>query len=502
MAFFTAIAVLGTVLLLYVLFVKWRQQYWARKGVPQLKPNLLFGDQMPMVTGAKSLQDFFLEMYQHSKAAGFRHIGIYNTFKPEYVPLDLNVIRLMLTKDFAHFGGHGMFSHKNDPLSMNMFSLEGKEWKDIRTKLTPIFTTGKMKMMFETLLEKSKGLNNVVHGYVRNNTPINIKETLARFTTDTIGIIAFGLECDTLNAPDHKFREIGRKAMQPYLWRFIVELLFSYDILGKLGYHAFGSDVESYFTQIVKETINYRESNNVQRKDFIQLMIQLKNQGTVIDGELKGKNFVTTQEIINEAFLFYRAGFETSSSTMTFAFFELAQNPDIQEKLREEILSTLEKHEGNITYDVLMEMEYLDKVIKESLRKYPVVSMLPRICTKDYKLPDSDIVIEKGTRVHVPIIGIHLDPEYYPNPAQFNPENFSPENKAKRPDFTWIPFGEGPRQCIGLRFGIMQSKVGLVSLLKDFRFTLDSTMKPPYESDKGSLVYMFKKNVMLRATKI
>nr|WDY85978.1 cytochrome P450 6HY4 [Pagiophloeus tsushimanus] len=502
MAVFTAIAVLGIVSLLYFFYVKWRQQYWARKGVPQLEPNVLFGDQMPMVTGAKSLQDFFLEMYQQCKAAGFKHVGIYNTFRPEYVPLDLNIIKLILTKDFVHFGGHGVFKHKNDPLTMHMFNLDGKEWKDIRTKLTPIFTTGKMKMMFETLLEKTVGLNKVIAKHISNNEPIHIKETLARFTTDIIGSVAFGLQCDTLNEPNHKFREIGRKAIKPVLWKFLIESVFSHNLLGNLGYHSVESDVESYFTKIVTETINYRENNNVQRKDFMQLMLQLKNQGTVIDGQMKGNNFVNTQEIINEAFLFYLAGFETSSSTMTFALFELARNPDIQEKLRTDILTTLEKHGGNITYDAVMEMEYLDKVIKEALRRYPVVSMLPRICTKKYTLPDSNIVIEKGTRVHIPIIGIQMDPEYYPNPERFDPENFSPENKAKRPDFTWIPFGEGPRQCIGLRFGIMQSKVGIVSLLKDFRFTLDATMKPPYEADTASLVYMFKKDLMLKATKL
>lgn len=99
--------------------------------------------------------------------------------------------------------------------------------------------------------------------------------------------------------------------------------------------------------------------------------------------------------------------------------------------------------------------------------------MLPRFCTKSYKVPGTDLVIEKGnrcsknvyqnidfigiigTRVHIPVLGIHRDAQYYPNPEEFNPENFSQENKAIRPDYTWMPFGEGPRMCIG-KSGIIQ----------------------------------------------
>lgn len=85
----------------------------------------------------------------------------------------------------------------------------------------------------------------------------------------------------------------------------------------------------------------------------------------------------------------------------------------------------------------------------ESLRKFPPATGLPRICTKSYKVPGTNMVIDKGTRVQISVWGIHMDPKYYPNPEVFDPERFSEENKASRPDFTFLPFGEGPRMCIG-----------------------------------------------------
>jgi len=145
---------------------------------------------------------------------------------------------------------------------------------------------------------------------------------------------------------------------------------------------------------------------------------------------------------------------------------------------------------------------FLCRKLNETLRKFPPVSGLPGICTKDYKVPGTDVVIEKGTRVNIPVWGIQMDPEYYPDPEKFDPERFSEENKAKRPDMTFLPFGEGPRMCIGLRFGMLQSKVGLVSLIRNFNFTLNKKTPLPIEMSSSSLIISVKGEVWLDATKI
>lgn len=85
----------------------------------------------------------------------------------------------------------------------------------------------------------------------------------------------------------------------------------------------------------------------------------------------------------------------------------------------------------------------------EALRKYPPASIIPRVCVEDYQIPDTNITIEKGTRVIIPALGLHRDPEFYPDPDKFDPERFNDENKQNIPPFTYVPFGEGPRMCIG-----------------------------------------------------
>ncbi|KAL6435948.1 hypothetical protein ACFW04_005653 [Cataglyphis niger] len=142
---------------------------------------------------------------------------------------------------------------------------------------------------------------------------------------------------------------------------------------------------------------------------------------------------------------------------MSFAMYELAANPKIQEKLYDEIRAAYEKH-GCVSYDSISEMKYLDCVVRETLRKYPSVGATQRICSESYKIPDSDVVLEKGTKVLIPIYAIHHDPLYYKNPNVFDPNRFIDENKKNDND-TYLPFGNGPRICIGNIFNICKNLI-------------------------------------------
>lgn len=114
-------------------------------------------------------------------------------------------------------------------------------------------------------------------------------------------------------------------------------------------------DVTDFFLSVIRNTIKYREENNVTRKDFLQLLLDLK------DDETENLSF---NEIAANCFLFFAAGFETSSTTMSFCLYELAGNQDIQDKLREEIRKVLSRNKGELTYEAMNEMKYLNCVIE------------------------------------------------------------------------------------------------------------------------------------------
>lgn len=114
--------------------------------------------------------------------------------------------------------------------------------------------------------------------------------------------------------------------------------------------------------------------------------------------------------------------------------------------------------------------------LSETLRKYPPLPAMNRECTKDYPIPGTKLVIEKGTPIMVPVWALHYDAKFYPAPNEFRPERFSEANRRSFLEQPWMPFGEGPRACIGIRLGRMQTKVGLISMLRKFRFELSDEL--------------------------
>ena len=129
--------------------------------------------------------------------------------------------------------------------------------------------------------------------------------------------------------------------------------------------------VEEFIFSVVQQNLEFREKNHVTRKDFFQLLIQLRNTGTVqLDNQwetvIKGdesQKMMTLNEMAAHSYVFFLAGFETSSTTLTFCMYELAKNQDIQQRVHQEIDSVLERHDGQITYDSISEMKFLDQCI-------------------------------------------------------------------------------------------------------------------------------------------
>nr|QTM97422.1 Cytochrome P450 [Sitophilus oryzae] len=476
-----------------IAYMKWINTYWKRRGLIQIEPDLFFGNVRKTIFGDTSLSTSVLQRYNTFKVANSKHGGIYIFTNPVYMPIDPAIIKNIMLRDFSHFVNRGSYHTPEDILSMNLVNMENEAWKNLRAKLTPTFTSGKMKMMFETLVEKTGGLEKAFGEYADSLEPCAVKDVLGRFTTDVIGSCGFGIECNSLEDPENIFRKVGKRVIEPKLSKFIFTSLFPWRLLGKLKYKRSGNAVANFFINLVQDTIKHRESNRIYRKDFMQLLLELKNTGTVSDNSeyisqkstRVTKQGISVNEIIAQCFIFFVAGFETSSTAMTFALLELAQNQDIQNKLRKEIEDVLLVHDGKVTYEAVMEMKYLDMVVNEAMRKYPPVPVISRMCNRRYEVPGTDVVIEKGIRVHFPVYGLHRDPDYYPNPEVFNPENFSEENKAKRPEFTFLPFGEGPRMCIGLRFGLLQAKVGLISVIRNFNFTLSKRTQFPLKMEKN-----------------
>lgn len=372
--FIVAILFLLTVLVFYV---KYQFTHWTRHGIYQIQPEMPFGNTKDLILKRISLGIGYERIYDHFKKLNLPFAGMYNFTTPEFMPLDPELTKQLLVKEFQHFPDRGTFVDEEiDPISGNIFSLEGSKWKDLRSKLSPAFTSGKMKMMFPTLVACADEMMDIVFDASRKQEPIDFRDLLARFTTDVIGSCAFGLNCNSLKNPDTDFRKYSKMALAPEgidKLRAIVGFFFP-KVLKFFKIPIFVPDVSKFFIGTVAETVKYREENNIIRKDFMHLCIQLKNFGRVSSdsaepGKLKGDDTVagghglTVNQIAAQCFAFFLAGFETSSATMAFSLYELSKQPELQDKLRQDIIESLRKHNGEYSYEAVMGMNYLDKVI-------------------------------------------------------------------------------------------------------------------------------------------
>jgi len=307
-----------------------------------------------------------------------------------------------------------------------------------------------------------------------------------------------------------EFRVQGRNLFERSpLEAFKLFLMFvSHELSEFLKLRLVKPEVEKFFMDVISETIEYRKKNNVERKDFLQLLIQLKEKGYIEDPDKPDEKpedaeKLTFNQLAAQAFVFYVGGFETSATTTQWTLYEMALNPDIQEKTRKDINDVLAKHGGKITYDSIMEMKYLDRVVAETLRKYPPVPFLQRECNTRYQISGTKDVLEKGTLVFMPIYGLHMDPYYFPNPEKFDPDRFTEEEKQKRHHFAYLPFGEGPRNCIGMRFGLLQTKVGLATILSNYELHVCEETPVPLKLDPTQVVFSPAGGVMkLRISKL
>ncbi|XP_011192513.1 cytochrome P450 6a22-like [Zeugodacus cucurbitae] len=439
-------------LIVLLIYLRHKYQYWQLLGVPQLKMNYIFGNLFRIKTIHTT--ELIHEVYQQFRGEA-KLVGTYIFTQPIAIVLNLDLVKSILIKDFNKFTDRFIQRKIDSVITDNLFRLHGDQWRPLRTKLTPTFTSAKMKFMFPTVVTVASQLDAVFDSLLANKRSVDVElhDMMGRFTTDVIGHCVFGVECNSLKDPNVVFRRIGHRIFYPRylsirLRTFMVTYPAIYKFLKLFNIKETPKDVEAFILQLVRDTVRLREEQNIQRNDFLNLLIELKNSK-----DLKGLPPMGIEEMAAQVFVFFAAGFETSSSNMAFGLFELAKSPQIQEKLRAEIFSVLEKHNGHLTYEAMMEMTYLDLVITEVLRKYPAFAALTRVSVDDYKIPGTNITLEKGTNIYIPMKEIHYDPEIYENPKEFRPERFNPEEVQKRHPQAFLGFGDGPRNCIGLRFG-------------------------------------------------
>ncbi|XP_049887921.1 cytochrome P450 6B5-like [Pectinophora gossypiella] len=457
------VTLLGLVLALGIYYIlgSYNEFYWKKRGVRFYSKNKLTGPLWEYIISNQPTFTIIHGIYKKYRKEPI--VGIGQLFTPTFLVIDKQNIQHVLQSDFQAFNHRGTEISKSDVLNDNILFMHGLRWKLMRQNMTPLFTAAKLKDMYYILDKSAQDFMD----YLKND-PLklnNLFDTFSTFCSAAIGAAVFGIT--TKSTFDSPFLKMSQDALAPTLKtniKFTLTSLFP-NAAKVFGLKFFG-DHESFFIGAIKQVIRQREKEHVKKHDFADICVSLQKKGKLKDLDT-GYELEPTDEILAaQAFFFFLAGVEPTAASLFATFLELGRLPDILEKVQNEIDNTFEKYNGQMTYEAIAEMEYVEKVYNEALRMYPPIGILTRQCVKDSVLPVGNIKVSKGTKIFIPVYSLHHDPETYPNPHVFDPERFASDQSLS--DISYMGFGKGNRLCIGMRYAKMQAKAGIVHLLRNF----------------------------------
>ncbi|XP_034937409.1 cytochrome P450 6k1-like isoform X2 [Chelonus insularis] len=401
-------------------------------------------------------------------------VGFYIFHKPCLLIRDPEVAKQMFVSDFDVFSDrHFAGAAQKDSFGMlNLFGLKNPAWKFLRSKITPILTKGKLKQMYPLLVETSepmmKFLKDGVEKKEQEVKKVDLRDLLSKYTIDLTANVGLGTKTDSFHNPNNVFTEEilnmyhGTDRMRALITVFFIPEIVKYGgslLLYKL----------KYAKQIFWEALQSREKSGATRGDFIDALVSMKNGEQNPIYKFEGNN------LLSQAGIFF-SGLESASSTSSFTLMELARNPEYQKLARAEIREIIGKH--GWTVEAFEKMKFVDQCIYEGVRMHPPATMLDRVARRDYQIPNTDFILKKGTPIFISLYGMHSNETYFPEPEVYNPDRFSDNQK---PD-AFMGFGIGPRMCVGVKMGMLYTKLVISKILT--RYDIYQPLEEKVELDK------------------
>eukprot|EP00093_Oithona_nana_P005061 05061.XXX_189702_191147_1 [CDS] Oithona nana genome sequencing. len=383
----------------------------------------------------------------------------YDSTVPFIVIAEPDMIKEVMVKHFDSFTNRQEFGVEERHASLA--DARDDIWAKTRKALSPTFTSGKLKGMTSYMDKVASTMIDHLEDTIKTKGPIvNIKEVFQMLSLDTIGHCAFGIDTNSFKNPENELLKRCFRAFNDLMIKDTTESFF-FNILkffpGLARYiDLYGKENYDWLRNMTKTIADNRKES---RNDFIDRLNELNAD--------QAKHHLSEEVIMAQGIAFFIAGYETTSNTLSTLCYNLAKNPEVQEKVYEEISRVTEENDGLINHETTNQMPYLEATIEEDLRIHPPVLSLDRECSKDTKI--GDLMIKKGVNVLFPIWALHHSEDFFQDPKEFRPERFLKETKEDFHPYAYLPFGGGPRKCIGLRFAMIEMKLALAKLLQKYR---------------------------------
>lgn len=499
--FFVTLVAPLTILYAVYLLLKRNYKRWEKQNLPCFPdPTAGFGHMWSVISLRENIGSFVQKIYNSTDASV---IGFYFVQRPSVLVRDPELVKSVLVTNFTSFRNNLItVSKKHDPvLSKNPFlTTEYEQWKTARARAINHFSSQKLRHLFVIVHEVSSKLVSYIERKIEDTETglyeCELKKLFLKFTGEIVANAAFGMEGQSFedNPDELSFTKRSSTVFEPSFVNGIKQALLLYlpGVAEFFGTSMMMKKTDTFLRENLKKIIKERRQSNAVQNDFLQFCLDGNEEGDI-------------DSIIADLIIFYVDTYETSSSAAASLFYFLATYKKVQEKLRDHLSGVLKESGGNLTYETLKSMNYLDQVTNESLRLIPPLGAIMKVCTEEITLEGSDGLkchLKPGDPVFVPVMGLHMDPKHYAEPELFDPERFSPENTAKRNKCVFLPFGEGPRMCLGMRFANIMLKLVTSKLLSKFSVEYSSKTKEPFEFDPTTILTAVKGGLWVRFKKL
>lgn len=508
--------------------------FWSSRGIKGPTPWPLFGTGIYYMIWNK----LDVDVEWHRRYG--KTFGLYDGYWPVLRTSDNELIKHVMIKDFQSFTDRNNRFIHGDVVKKWIFWSEGNHWSNQRALLSPVFTTAKLKTMYNVMLNSKTRFIDEMTGRLTspNSNDIDNKLAHSQASLSKDDLMALGLDFISQGFFSLKLDTYKRKATEFYkrayafanfsIPYFLVWVMTPNFLASWLKFDLVSYSQYEYFDKLTMSILSERRRTGQKKNDFIQNLIEAQipddyrkvyskeddndahYNDRISHDELESINKNQTMkadmrnfsdlEIRGQTTFFFLAGFETTSSSLSFCLLELAHEQAAQEEVYQELLAKIGDRD-QFNYEDFMELKKFEAFISETLRLHsPVIENNRKVTNKDgYLLPTGpDLKLPYGCAISVNAFIVQRNEEYWQDPLKFDMTRFYPENRDKIKSCTYLPFGLGPRNCLGMRSALLLMRTVLAHLLLKYKVLPGAgTNYPPEYNRHAFFLQLAKSDIRL-----
>ena len=414
----------------------------------------------------------------------------YLGIRPVVVTQDAEVIKSIMVTNFENFMNRSYtipLSEKGQ-VRATLIQMRDEIWRRVRRTVTPAFSIKKLKTMTPLIQKSCERLRDKMIAVSDTENSVDVYKFFASFTVEVTLATQFSRDISAVSGEDNPINKAISSVFEVITSSFDNQLAkeqltmvmshfpWSVPVLRFLARKTKIGKNWDYLEETALKLIEDHQNNGTtgsKGKDLLQMLLEMHDENNS-----QSSGYVINDEIIAMILTIVLSAYETTNDTLSFAIYLLALNPSIQDKLINEIKDYYDANPDSSLYDAAENIVYVTMVLNETLRMFPPLAMPTRECKQTCAVTD-DLIIEKGVDVLFPIFTLHRNEKYWPNPDIFDPERFNPNNEQSYPAFAYIPFGEGPRVCVGKRMVLLEIKMLLITIFRKLHFKRTADTEVP-----------------------